>query len=508
MSERSFDLLVVGGGINGAGIARDAAGRGLSVLLVEQDDLAAHTSSRSSKLIHGGLRYLEHGEFRLVREALREREVLLANAPHLVRPLTFVLPHAADMRPAWLVRLGLFVYDHLGGRERLPRSRRVRLTAEDPFGAPLKPAFETGFLYADCWVDDARLVVLVARDAADRGARVRTRTRCIAARRGDGVFRVTLEDMRTGEREEVRARALVNATGPWVSHFLREVTHSQSRRDVRLVKGSHLVVPRLYEGQHAYILQNRDRRVVFVLPFADAFSLIGTTDVPVGDDPVAEEVSEAEVDYLLAAVARYWAKPPQRHDIVWRFAGVRPLYDDGIEDPSAVTRDYVLDLDAPPGEAPLLSVFGGKLTTFRRLAEHALARLTRVTPIPGRSWTADAPLPGGDIPGADFDRFLSEAISRLPEMPRDLLDRLARAYGTRLFALLAGAKRPEELGTHFGAGLYERELAWLAREEWAEIAEDVLWRRTKLGLHFAAAQVEAVEGWLADHVGPSAARQR
>lgn len=488
----TLDLLVVGGGINGVGIARDAAGRGLSVLLVEQDDLASHTSSWSSKLIHGGLRYLEQWQFRLVREALSEREVLLRAAPHLVRPLTFVLPHAPDMRPAWLIRLGLFLYDHLGGRALLPGSRQLRLSPHEPFGAPLRPHYRLAFAYSDCRVDDARLVVLTARDAFERGAQIRTRTRCERAQRVDGLWQVELRCTVTGEREWVRARALVNATGPWVSRFLREVTRTDTHNRVRLVKGSHLITPRLYDGDHAYILQNDDRRVVFVIPFEEDFSLIGTTDVPVGDDPLQERISEEEIDYLLRAVGRYFAQPPRRSDIVWCYAGVRPLYDDRSRDPSTVTRDYVFDLEAPLGEAPLLSVFGGKLTTYRRLAEHALAKLGRVLPLPGGPWTAAACLPGGDIEDADFDRFLRGLEARLAAFPTALRRRLARAYGTRIDRVLGNARTPAELGPDLGAGLHLRELDYLVREEWARTAEDVLWRRSKLGLRVRPEEIAAV----------------
>lgn len=492
MGRTLYDLLVVGGGINGVGIARDAAGRGLSVLLVEQDDLASHTSSWSSKLIHGGLRYLEQWQFRLVREALSEREVLLRSAPHLVRPLRFVLPQAPNMRPAWLIRLGLFLYDHLGGRERLPGSRQVRLSADEPFGAPLRPEFRTGFVYSDCQVDDSRMVVLTARDAYERGAEVRTRTHCIRARRVHGVWEAELADLCSETRETVRARVLVNATGPWVSRFLQEATRTDSRNRVRLVKGSHIVVPRLYPADHAYILQNVDRRVVFVIPFEDDFSLIGTTEVPVGDDPLQETISEEEIDYLLLAVQRYFRDPPTRSDIVWSYAGVRPLYDDRSRDPSTITRDYVFDLEAPAGEAPLLSVFGGKLTTYRRLAEHALAKLGQVMPVSGAPWTANAPLPGGDLEDADFDRFLAGLAARLPNFPASLRRRLARAYGTRISQVIGDARTPADLGADLGAGLRERELEYLVRVEWARTAEDVLWRRSKLGLRLRPADAPAI----------------
>ncbi len=495
MAPETYDLLVVGGGINGVGIARDAAGRGLSVLLVEQDDLAAHTSSESSKLIHGGLRYLEYFEFRLVREALIEREVLLRAAPHIIRPLTFVLPHAPGMRPVWMIRIGLFLYDHLGGRERLPGSRGVALTAGDPLGAPLKGEYRHGFTYADCFVDDARLVVLSARDAAERGAEIRTRTRCTAARRENGLWRAELRAGDGGVRT-VAARALVNATGPWVSRFLQEAARTDTRNRVRLVKGSHILVPRLYEGDHAYILQNDDRRVVFVIPFEGAFSLIGTTDVPFEGDPARLAISEEEVDYLCRAVGRYFRPPVRKEDVVWSYAGVRPLYDDAAKDPSAVTRDYVFDLDLAEG-APLLSVFGGKITTFRKLAEHAVARLQKALGFEAGPWTAGAPLPGGDFEDGDFDGFLAGFRRRFPWLPEALATRLARAYGRRAEKMLEGATSLADLGRDFGAGLYEREVGYLYAEEWARSAEDVLWRRSKLGLFAGEETGTALGEWFA-----------
>ncbi len=495
MAAETYDLLVVGGGINGVGIARDAAGRGLSVLLVEQDDLAAHTSSESSKLIHGGLRYLEYFEFRLVREALMEREVLWRAAPHIIHPLTFVLPHAPGMRPVWMIRLGLFLYDHLGGRERLPGSRGVVLGPGTPLGEPLRPEFTRGFTYSDCYVDDARLVVLNAMDAAERGATVRTRTRCTAARRENGLWRAELAAA-DGTTHTVAARALVNATGPWVSRFLQEAARADTRNRVRLVKGSHIVVPRLYEGDHAYILQNDDRRVVFVIPFEGAFSLIGTTDIPFEGDPARLAISEEEIDYLCRAVGRYFRPPVRRRDIVWSYAGVRPLYDDASKDPSAVTRDYVFDLDLAEG-APLLSVFGGKITTFRKLAEHAVARLQKALAFEARPWTAAAPLPGGDFEAGDFARYVDGFRRRFAWLPEALATRLARAYGRRAETWLADARSLADLGRDFGAGLYEREVAYLHEREWARSARDVLWRRSKLGLFAGEDTVAALEDWFA-----------
>jgi glycerol-3-phosphate dehydrogenase len=474
--------LVVGGGINGAGIARDAAGRGLSVVLVEKDDLASHTSRWSSKLIHGGLRYLEYYEFRLVREALIEREVLLRAAPHIVRPLTFVLPHSPEQRPAWLIRLGLLLYDHLGGRETLPASTSVDLAAPGPLGAPLKPWVKRGFTYSDCWVEDSRLVVLNAMDAAQRGAVIRTRTRCERAGRDGRGWRAELVDA-AGRRSQVRARALVNAAGPWVSSFLGEALGVNSAKRVRLIKGSHIVVPRLYPGDHPYILQNDDKRIVFVIPFEGEFSLIGTTDVPYEGSPTAAAIDAEETAYLCRVVNRYFEREIAPADVVWSYAGVRPLYDDASGDASAVTRDYVFDLDAEAGRAPLLSIFGGKITTYRKLAEHALEKLQPVMGFARGPWTAGAALPGGDMPRADFAAFLTAARREHPWVPDALLRRWARAYGTRLTAITGGASRLEDLGADLGGGLYEAEVGYLVDHEWARTAEDILWRRSRLGLH-------------------------
>ncbi len=490
------DILVIGGGINGAGIARDAAGRGLSVVLCEQGDLANATSSASSKLIHGGLRYLEYYAFRLVREALAEREVLYENAPHIIFPIRFVLPHEKSLRPAWLIRAGLFLYDHLGGRRRLPGSHGIDLHA-DPEGAPLREEFGNGFVYSDCWVDDARLVVLNALDAAERGATILTRTRCLAARREDSLWRVRLQDARSGTEWAVDARILVNAAGPWVGKVLEDVVGIDRGQRPRLVKGSHVVVPRLYDGDHAYILQNDDRRVVFVIPYEGDYSLIGTTDVPFDGDPAEVRIDPAETAYLCAAVNRYFATPVSADDVVWSYSGVRPLYDDEAEDAAAVTRDYELDLDAGPGQAPLLSVFGGKITTYRRLAEQALEHLAPYTPHAGNTWTANVPLPGGDIADADFATFLGEVRRTWPWLREDLARRYARAYGTRIETLLEGAHAPDHLGRDFGAGICEREVEYLVKNEWAMTSEDILWRRTKRGLRASAETVAALDDWLA-----------
>jgi glycerol-3-phosphate dehydrogenase len=474
-----FDLLVVGGGINGTGIARDAVGRGLSVLLCEQDDLARHTSSASSKLIHGGLRYLEHYEFRLVREALIEREVLLRLAPHIIWPLPFVLPHSPEQRPAWMIRLGLFLYDHLGGRERLPGSARIDL-ARDPAGGPLQDRFTTAFSYADCWVDDARLVVLNAMDAAERGAEILTRTRCTAAQREGGLWSATLQH--GGASRTVHARALINASGPWASHFLTDVLARPGLKSVRLVKGTHIVVPKLYDHDSPYILQHTDGRVVFVIPYEGSYSLIGTTDSDYEGDPAEVEITEDEVHYLCDAVTRYFKQPVAPEQVVWAYTGVRPLYDDASRDVSAVTRDYAFDLDTEDGAA-LLSVFGGKITTYRKLAEHALAKLQPVLGFEGCSWTHEQPLPGGDIADADFERFLGELTARCAWLPGPLARRYARAYGTRVDRLLGAASGLDDLGEHLGDGLYEAEVDYLTRCEWALTDQDILWRRSKLALH-------------------------
>jgi glycerol-3-phosphate dehydrogenase len=490
-----YDLLIVGGGINGAGIARDAAGRGLKVLLCEQGDLASATSAASTKLIHGGLRYLEYYEFRLVREALIEREVLLRAAPHIIWPITFVLPHSRELRPAWMLRLGLLLYDHLGGRRRLPGSRAIDLR-RDPVGRPLDARFTKAFSYADCWVEDSRLVVLNMLDAAERGAEVLVRTRCSDARRRDGLWQATLTPRDGGPERRVRARALVNAAGPWVTEVLGRIAGVDRRNGLRLVKGSHLVVPKLYDGDQAYILQNDDRRVVFIIPYERDFSLIGTTDIPYEGDPAEVGITPAEADYLCAAVNRYLAKPVRPEDAVWSYAGVRPLYDDESANVSAVTRDYVFDIDGADGGAPVLSIFGGKITTYRKLAEHALEKLHPFLDFPAGPWTETAALPGGDLPGADFERFLAGLQAARPWLPADLARRYARAYGTRVEHFLAGARRLGDLGKHLGDGLYEAEVEYLVHSEWAGCAADILWRRSKLGLHVAQQTEARLTEWL------------
>ena len=493
------DLFIIGGGVNGAGIARDAAGRGLSVILCEKDDLAEGTSSRSGKLVHGGLRYLEYYEFRLVREALIEREVLLESAPHIIWPMRFVLPHSPDDRPAWLVRLGLFLYDHLGGRKRLPATRTLNLHTA-PEGAPIKDAFKRGFEYSDCWVDDARLVVINVLDAAERGAKVFTRTACTAARRENGVWSVEMRDGRTGVKTTVRARALINAAGPWVNDIVNRVAGQNSKRNVRLVKGSHIVVPKFWEGRQAYLVQNNDKRVIFINPYQNDLALIGTTDIPYDGRPEDVTADESEVDYLIKVVNRYFKRGLARSDVIYSFSGVRPLYDDNADNPSAVTRDYIFELDAPAGQAPLLSVFGGKITTFRKLAEHALDRIQPFFPKMGKAWTAKAHLPGGDIANADFEQFLGDLARDYPWMPASLVKHYGRLYGTRTRALVGAAGSLDQLGRRFGKDFFEREAAYLFEHEWALTAADILDRRTKHGLHLSAVERAAFEDWCANRL--------
>ena len=485
-----YDLAVIGGGINGVGIAADAAGRGLSVFLCEKDDLASHTSSASSKLIHGGLRYLEHHEFRLVREALAEREVLLAKAPHIVKPMRFILPHRPHLRPAWMIRAGLFLYDHLGKRKKLAGSRGLRFGA----GSPLKAEISRGFEYSDCWVDDARLVLLNAMAAREQGAHVHTRTRCVSARRSKGLWHIHLERA-DGSLLSIRARALVNAAGPWVARFIREDLKQDSPYGIRLIQGSHIVVPRLFEGEQAYILQNEDRRIVFAIPYQERFTLIGTTDREYQGDPAKVAITEAETDYLLQVVNAHFKHSLSRSDIVHTYAGVRPLCDDESDDPSAVTRDYTLALSGHPGEAPLLSVFGGKLTTYRKLAESAMAQLAPYFPKLGPSWTASSPLPGAEQ--MESQSALVEALcARFGWLPTSLARRWAGSYGSRSWLMLKGVVNLTDLGEHLGGGLYTREVDYLCEQEWAMQAEDILWRRSKLGLFMSAHQQQRLAHYL------------
>lgn len=485
-NQNLIDLLVIGGGINGTGIARDAAGRGLSVVLCEKDDLAQGTSSRSGKLIHGGLRYLEYYEFRLVREALIEREILLNAIPHISWPMRFVLTHSPEQRPVWLVRLGLFLYDHLGGRKKLPGSRGLNLTRA-PEGQPIKPEFTKAFEYSDCWVDDARLVVLNAMDAKARGATVLTRTAATSARRRDGAWDVELKSQ-DGTTKKLRAKAIANAAGPWVENIITAVAGTNTTRKVRLVKGSHIIVEKFWEGPHAYVFQNTDNRLIFVNPYQGNRALIGTTDIPFAEAPEKVAIAEVEIEYLLNAVNRYCKKQLTRQDVLSTYSGVRPLYDDNSENPSAVTRDYVFDVEGAP---PLLSVFGGKITTFRKLAEHALQKLQPHFPNMKPAWTASAPLPGGDMPNGDFEHFFAEFQAEHPWLSPELAHHLCRLYGTRAKLLLKAASSMADLGRHFGGQLYEAEAVYLRDHEWAQTADDILTRRTKHGLHLTPDQTIA-----------------
>ncbi len=501
-----LDVLVVGGGINGAGIARDAAGRGLRVCLVEQADLAAFTSSASTKLIHGGLRYLEYGELRLVREALIERERLLTIAPHLVHPLRFVLPHVPELRPRWELRLGLLLYDHLGGRRHLEPSRAFRLD-RDPAGRVLRPELVHGFMYSDCRVDDSRLVTLNALDAAERGAVVLTRTKLVGAAAEHGGWRAECVNAVTGERRMLRARAIVNAAGGWVDD-VRRMLGLDAPLGVRLVKGSHIVVPRLTEGGTAYLLQNPDRRVVFVIPFEARLTLIGTTDVPYDGDLAAVSVSSDEIDYLCESVSRYFRRGVRPDDVLWRYAGVRALRNDREVEAAAVTRDYELRVEHA-GDAPVLSVIGGKLSTYRSLAEAALDELQSRLGGSRRRWTHEAPLPGGDLPDGDFEAFEREAIRRWPALPPDFLRRIARAYGTRMERILGRAASLDALGERFGADLTAAEIDYLQDEEWAAVSADILWRRSKLGLRVPPAAAARIDHYLSRRgVTPSSRSSR
>ncbi len=487
-----YDVFVIGGGINGCAIARDAAGRGLKVFLAEQNDLASGTSSASTKLIHGGLRYLEHYEFRLVREALIEREVLLQAAPHIIWPLRFVLPHHAGLRPRPLIRLGLFLYDHLGGRKVLPPTRSINLRS-NPVGAPLKPEFARGYEYSDCWVEDSRLVVLNARDAFAKGAVIRTRTRCTSARRNNGLWDIEISD--GSATETIRARTIVNAAGPWVSQVLSGVVGRNDPDKIRMVKGSHIVVDKLYEHDRCYIFQNADGRICFTIPYEYNYTLIGTTDEDHIGDPGKPEITESERDYLLKAVSEYLQKPVTAEQVRWSYSGIRPLYDDGASKAQEATRDYVLKLDHPENGAPVLSVFGGKITTARKLAEAVLAQMYKFFPNATGPWTAAAKLPGGDI-------ALDAVVPRIAALqkkysfmkPHDML-RLFRAYGTEVDAIMKGARFLGDMGRKFGP-LTEREINHLQQNEWAQTADDILWRRSKLGLHMTAQDQTALRSFL------------
>jgi glycerol-3-phosphate dehydrogenase len=502
VSEDVYDIAIIGGGINGCGIARDAAGRGLRVFLCEQGDLASGTSSASTKLIHGGLRYLEHLEFRLVREALVEREVLWSIAPHIISPMRFVLPHREGLRPAWVLRLGLLLYDHIGGRKLLPPTRTIDFD-RDPTGIPLKRGeFSRGFEYSDCWVDDARLVVLNARDAADRGATITTRTKLLSGERKATLWRLQLEDCARQKRTTVAAKIVVNAAGPWVHQVLHSLNVTIDAK-VRLVQGSHIVVPKLFEHDRGYIFQNGDGRVLFALPYERDFTLVGTTDQDYVGDPALVRASAEEVAYICKSASRYFARTVTQRDVVWTYSGVRALYDDGESAPQSASRDYVLSLNAPAEAAPLLSIFGGKLTTYRKLAEQALSLLAAKLPSLRRraGWTSRSPLPGGDFPVGGLKAYLDRLCAEQSWLPRSLAHRLARSYGTRAERVVADAERMGDMGCVFGADLSAREVHYLVSQEWARTSEDVLWRRSKLGLCLdpnetrdLSAYLEAIDG--------------
>ncbi len=503
MADVTYDVAIIGGGINGCGIARDAAGRGLSVYLCEQADLASGTSSAATKLIHGGLRYLEYLEFRLVREALMEREVLWRMAPHIIWPLRFVLPYHKGLRPAWLLRLGLFLYDHLGGRELLPPTTTLDLT-KDVVGQALEPGqYSLGFEYSDCWVDDARLVILNARDAADYGATIRTRTKAVAAERNADTWHLTTVDRRSGKAAEpVRAKILVNAAGPWVGDVLIAAKRRNAPASIRLVQGSHIVVPKLYAHDRCYIFQNADKRIIFAIPYEDDFTLLGTTERDYVGDPSDVATTAGEIEYLCRSANQYFKTAISPAGVVWTYSGVRPLYDDGASEAQAATRDYVLDLDETG--PPLLSIFGGKITTYRRLAQHALDKLARHLPpnfLADRNWSSQVPLPGGDFPVLGFEFLVKDIGRAYPWLDARHCRRLARAYGTRTRTILDGATSLSSLGRDFGNGLTEAEVTYLMREEWAEETSDVIWRRSKLGLRLSKEQVANLESFMAQYRG-------
>ncbi|WP_136799162.1 glycerol-3-phosphate dehydrogenase [Desulfosediminicola ganghwensis] len=496
MNSPVYDIFVIGGGINGCGIARDAAGRGLSVYLCEQHDLAHGTSSTSTKLIHGGLRYLEYYEFRLVRESLTEREVLLKNSPHIIWPLRFILPHHKGLRPSWLIRLGLFLYDHIGGRKILPATSTVNLT-NDETGIPLKGDYHKGFEYSDCWVDDSRLVVLNAMDAAERGAVVETRSRCIHANRENDLWNITLENNETKEQHKIQAKCLINASGPWMDTTLAGIEYKHGTEHIRMVKGSHIIVDKLFDHSKAYIFQNSDGRIIFAIPYENnRYTLIGTTDVDFQGDPDLVEISAEETEYLCSAANEYFTKNISPQEVVSSYSGIRPLFDDGTSDAKAITRDYVLKLDEENGRAPLLSIYGGKITTYRKLAESVLEKLEEYFPQMGAPWTAGASLPGGDFPHSGFEDEVNSLRACCPVLDAEHARRLVRHYGTRAKTMVAGITSREDMGECFGSNLYQFEVQYLMKHEWAKSADDVLWRRTRLGLEFSDEQKAKLENWM------------
>lgn len=497
-----LDLFVIGGGINGCGIARDAVGRGYSVALCEMNDLASGTSSGSSKLIHGGLRYLEHYEFRLVREALSEREVLLSSAPHIIWPMRFVLPHHKAMRPAWFLRIGLYLYDYIGKRKLLPATKDVNLQTAN-VGKPLKPLFKKGFEYSDCWVNDARLVVLNAKDAADKGASIKTDTKVISARRVEKDSKkdtqahwvIETKNLITGEKETVKSRILINAAGPWVDKILGQALGSNQAKNVRLVQGSHIVVPKLYAHDRAYIFQNADERIIFAIPYEQDYTLIGTTDHDFHGDPADIKITDNEKSYLCDAASEYFEKPIKIKDIVWTYSGVRPLYDDGASAAQEATRDYVLRADGDDDEAAVINIFGGKITTYRRLAESMLEEIEDRIGARGKPWTADSTLPGGDFAPHEFEQMVSKLHKNYTFIEQTFATRLVRSYGTLAWKVLADATSMKDLGINFGHSLTEREVKYLIDHEWATNEKDVLWRRSKLGIRFSKQQIKKLKDW-------------
>jgi len=493
------DIFVIGGGINGCGIARDAAGRGYSVRLAEKGDLASGTSSWSSKLIHGGLRYLEYYEFRLVRESLSEREVLLQMAPHIIWPMRFLLPHHKAMRPAWLLRLGLFLYDHIGKRKLLPGTKQVDLH-NSYLGSPLKPLFSKGFEYSDCWVNDARLVVLNAQDAQQRGAIIETRSKVISAVRKKEFWNITTENLRTGERAEHKARLLVNASGPWVDEVLGETLNSKYSKNVRHVQGSHIVVPKLHDHDGAYIFQNADNRIIFALPYEQDFTLIGTTDQDYQGDLNNINITDEETSYLCSTASEYFEKPLNVSDVVWSYSGVRPLYDDGATEAQEATRDYVLRVDKEDEEPPLINIFGGKITTYRKLSESMLSKIESLIGAKGDAWTSTSYLPGGDFKVNEFTALVKKLKDNYEFLETPLVERFIRSYGTNAWILMDGALKKSDMGHEFGSSLFEREVNYLIKHEWAECADDIVWRRTKLGIRLSQDEKSSLEEWMRDKV--------
>lgn len=490
----TYDLAIIGGGINGCGIASDAAGRGLKVYLCEQDDLASATSSWSSKLIHGGLRYLEYYEFRLVREALKERQVLLRKSPNLIHPLRFIMPHDKSLRPAWMIQIGLLLYDHLGGKQKLEKSKKLNLRLH-PTGKPLKGNYHKGFIYSDCQVDDARLVIANAMDAKNRGAMIQTRQRCIEAQRFKDNWRLTLQSAQ-GETSQITAKVLVNAAGPWVDDIIHQVAKVHSQSHISLVKGSHIVVPKIYTGHQAYILQNVDKRIVFVIPYLEKYSLIGTTDVAYEGDPKNASISNEEIQYLIDIVDRYFNHQIDQDKIVWQFSGVRPLHADAADNPSAMTRDYTLELNIDDDLAPILSIFGGKITTYRKLSEHALEKLATFFPQASPAWTADATLPGGDMEDANFPKYYQHFQHDYPWLPNDMSLRIAKNYGTLSRLWLKDCHSMADLGEHFAHGLTAGEVDYLLAHEWAMTVDDIIWRRTKTGIEMPSEAKARIAAYL------------